>query len=116
MKACIYLGAFNIYTAASKIRRSNGWTCKWLDLSFGCQHELPEIEIQQIHVFAARVRTSPNDPSQPTRQLIYFRALETLPNLAIHLCRYVENAVTMRMEKPLPDAPAFVRVIKCLSQ
>ena len=107
MKACIYVDAFNLYYGCLK-----DTPYKWLDLSLLCGHELPGLQIEHFHVFAARVRGRPSDPSQPVRQQAYFRALQTLPNLTIHYGRYVENPVTMPRENPAPGDPPFVRVIK----
>lgn len=107
MKACVYVDAFNLYYGCLK-----DTPFKWLDPSALCRHELPGLQIERLHVFAARVKGRPGDPSQPIRQQIYFRALETLPNLFIHYGRYVENPVTMRRENPVAGQSPFVRVIK----
>lgn len=107
MRACVYVDAFNLYYGCLK-----DTAFKWLDLKLLCQHELPGLQIDHFHVFAARVKGRPNDLSQPVRQQTYFRALATIPNLTIHYGRYVENPVTMPRENPGPNEPPFVRVIK----
>lgn len=107
MRACIYIDAFNLYYGCLK-----DTPFKWLDLNLLCQHELPGLHIEHLHVFAARVKGRPSDPSQPARQQTYFRALKTISNLTIHYGRYVENPVTMPRENPAPGDSPFVRVIK----
>jgi hypothetical protein len=41
------------------------------------------ITINKIKHFSAKVKSLPHDPSAPTRQDIYWRALKTIPNLEI---------------------------------
>ena len=107
MKACVYVDAFNLYYGCLK-----DTPFKWLDLRLLCGHELPGLQIEHYHVFAARVKGRPGDLSQPVRQQTYFRALQTLPNLTIHFGRYVENPTTMPLEYPASGSSPFVRVIK----
>ena len=107
MKACIYVDAFNLYYGCLK-----NTAFKWLDISLLCRHELPGLQIEHIHVFAARVKARPNDPSQPVRQETYLRALRTIPNLTLHYGRYVEHPMTLPRHNPAPGDAPFVRVVK----
>lgn len=44
---------------------------------------LPKDQIQDIKYFTALVKGRPHDPKQSIRQLVYLRALKTIPNLSI---------------------------------
>ncbi len=46
---------------------------------------LPQNPIVRIRYFTARVRNRPGDLTQAQRQQAYLRALETIPDLTIHL-------------------------------
>ena len=83
MKANVYIDGFNLYFGALK-----GTPHRWLDLSAMCQRLLPGRSIGQIRYFTARVVPMQNDRQAPNRQDIYLRALETLPNLTVHLGRF----------------------------
>lgn len=107
MQTCVYIDAFNLYYGCLK-----NTPFRWLDIAALCQHELPGLQIAHIHVFAARVKGRPSDPSQPARQQAYLRALATIPNLTIHFGRYVENPVTMPLLNPVAGVSPFARVIK----
>ena len=54
-----------------------------------------------VRYFTAKVSARPNDPDQPNRQQTYFRALETVPEIEIHLGHFLTHQVTM------PDAAAW---------
>jgi len=62
----------------------------------------PNAEINQIKYFTAQVIARPHDPSQPTRQRFYFRALETIPNLEIIKGQFLVS----RPRMPLCDNPS----------
>ena len=56
---------------------------------------LPKNTIQEIKYFTALVSARPNDPSQPQRQQLYLRALNTLPKVSVHLGHFLVHEVTM---------------------
>ncbi len=62
--------------------------------------------------YTARVGARIGDPDQPIRQQTYLRALGTLPQVQVHFGHYLSHSVWMPLEKPLPSASKFVRVIK----
>ena len=75
MKTLVYVDAFNLYYGAVK-----DTAYKWLDLQALCRVMLPKNTVAGIKYFTARVHPRPHDPGQPTRQQVYLRALQTLPN------------------------------------
>ena len=77
-----------------------------------CELVLPKHTIVEIKYFTALVSARPNDPSQPARQQLYFRALKTLPGLTIHYGHFLSHEVMMPLV-PVPGRPQqYVRVMK----
>ncbi len=104
MKAYIYIDGFNLFYRAVK-----GTPYKWLNLARLCQIMLPRDDIVKIKYFTARISSRPDDPDQPNRQLVYLRALRTIPNLEIVFGSFLQSKPRM----PLASDPAtFVQVIK----
>lgn len=108
MKTNIYVDGFNLY-----FRCLQGTPCKWLDIAKMCQLLLPHNAINEIKYFTANVKPRPGDPDQPLRQQIYFRALETIPNLSIIRGSFLTNKVRMLKVGCPPDKDSsYVQVIK----
>jgi uncharacterized LabA/DUF88 family protein len=104
MRTNVYFDGFNFYFGAVR-----GTPYKWLDLmKFSKGLLRPENEISRIRYFTARVSARPNDQSAPERQSTYFRALETLPNLTIHLGQFFTNEVTL----PRAGGGGFATVLR----
>ena len=104
MRTNVYFDGFNFYFGAIR-----GTPYKWLnllDLSRGLLR--PDNEIGRIRYFTARISARRDDPGGPERQATYLRALETLPDLTIHLGQFFTNEKTM----PRADGHGFVRVLK----
>jgi uncharacterized LabA/DUF88 family protein len=76
LRANIYIDGFNFYYCAVR-----GTNFKWIDLSKLCNILFPLVSIQKIYYFTAKVKASKHDPNAPTRQEIYWRALDTIHNL-----------------------------------
>jgi len=88
----IYVYGFNLYYGALK-----GTPYRWLDPNKLCSLLLPRHTINRIKYFTARVRARRDDPGQPARQEIYFRALRTLPNVEIIFGHFLTNIVSMSL-------------------
>ena len=73
-----YIDGFNLYNGALK-----GTPYKWLDLLRLAQNLRPTDSISMVKLFTAKVDARPNDPDQPLRQILYWRALRTLPTVEI---------------------------------
>jgi uncharacterized LabA/DUF88 family protein len=78
MTANVYIDGFNLYYCGVK-----GTPYKWLNLQLLCNTLFPSVTISKIKYFSALVYPLPHDPGVQTRQLFYWRALETIPNLEI---------------------------------
>ena len=107
MKTIVYVDGFNLYYGA--VKRT---PYKWLNVKTLCQLLLPKNEITQIKYFTAPVTARPHDPDQANRQQIFFRALQTIPELEIIFGRFLSHEIMMPLAHPLPGQPKHVRVVK----
>lgn len=111
MRANVYIDGFNLYFGSLK-----GTRFKWLNLFTMCSRLLPGREINRIRYFSARVSPLPHDPGAPDRQDAYLRALETLPDLTVHLGRFTSRPVSLPvfpLTYPNRNSPAqTVRVLR----
>lgn len=108
MKTIVYVDAFNLYYGAVK-----DTPYKWLDISALCRAMLrPENVVVGIKYFTAKVQPRPNDPNQPTRQQVYFRALRTIPSLQIVYGHYLSHIVWAPLANPVQGQKPFVQIIK----
>ena len=79
MRTNVYVDGFNLYYRALR-----GTAYKWLDLRKLAETLLPTATVNHICYFTARIDARPDDPSQPQRQQVYLRALQTLPGFQAH--------------------------------
>ena len=107
MKTVVYVDGFNLYYGAVK-----GTAFKWLNIMALCKHLLPKNEIIKIKYFTAPVTARHNDPDQPNRQQLFFRAIQTIPELEIIYCHFLSHEIMMPLAHPTPGGPKYVRVIK----
>ena len=78
-KTNVYIDGFNLYFGCLK-----GTSHRWLDVSKLSALLLSDKnQINHIKYFTAPVSGRPDDPQQPVRQQMYYRALRTIPNLQI---------------------------------
>lgn len=103
----VYVDGFNLYYGALK-----GTAYKWLDILRLCRLLLPDAEVERIKYFTARVSARKDDPSKPTRQQIYLRALRTLPKLDIVYGSFLSHDVMMPLADPDTGRGRFARVSK----
>lgn len=78
MNINVYVDGFNVYYCTVK-----DTPYKWLDLYSLCVNLFPSKTVNKLKYFTAKVTAVPWDPSAPTRQDFYWRALRTIPNLEI---------------------------------
>jgi hypothetical protein len=77
VRTIVFVDGFNLYYGALR-----GTPYRWLDPLKLSQMLLPGNRILKVKYFTSRVRARPDDPKQPLRQQVYFRALRTIPNLS----------------------------------
>ncbi len=101
----VYVDGFNLYYRALK-----DTSFRWLDLRKLAETLLPDDDIHKICYFTARLDARPGNPSQPRRQLIYLRALATLPDLEVHYGAFRSGVRRRPLAEPIPGLPAYVRI------
>lgn len=101
------MDGFNVY-----YRSVRNTPYKWLNLGKLCQFLIPEYDITLIRYFTAIVESRPGDPQQQQRQQAYLRALQTLPNLTVHLGSFMTNHVRLPLANPIPGGPRTVEVLR----
>jgi len=104
LRTHVYIDGFNLYYGAVR-----GTPYKWLDLSKLCNLLLAKHSIFKIGYFTARIKSRPHDPDAPTRQQVYLRALNTIPNLTIH---FLTHPVWMPDATSTSNPPKMLRVLK----
>jgi len=107
VRTSIYIDGFNLYYGALKDR---GAGFRWLDLGQFCRQLLPaKNSIVRIRYFTAPVSQRNTADLGPVHQQTYLRALATVPNLSIHLGRFLVKSTRMWNANPPPNT---VEVIK----
>ena len=106
MRTNIYIDGFNLYYRALK-----DTPFRWLDLRKLSETLFPQDTINRVCYFTARLDTRPSNPGQPRRQLVYLRALATLPNLDIHYGSFRSGVKRRPLAEPVPGLPTHVLVM-----
>ena len=78
MNIWAYIDGFNLYNGALK-----NTPYKWLDLQAFSQNLRPTDTVSKVKFFTAKVNARPNDPDQPFRQMLYWRALRAVNSVEI---------------------------------
>ncbi len=104
MRTGLYVDGFNLYYGAAKNTRF-----KWVNVVALAETVLPGLSVSYTRYFTALVKAGSLNPQQLQRQQTYLRALQTLPNLTVHLGHYLRSEVMMPMATP---PPAFAKVVK----
>lgn len=85
MRARLYVDGFNLYYRGLKNTKH-----KWLNIRRLGQELLgPQDKIDIVRYFTADVSPRAGDPSAPTRQEAYFRALRTIDGIVFHRGRFM---------------------------
>lgn len=93
-RVTVYVDGFNLYYGLLKPDPS----VRWLDLRALAKAIRPDADVR-VRYFTARVRPVP-DPTTQIRQRLYLKALETLPNVTIHLGHFTAHQVRMALVTP----------------
>ena len=100
----VYIDGFNLYYRALK-----DTPFRWLDLWKLAETLFPQDAINRVCYFTALLDARPDNPLQPRRQLVYLRALTTLPGLEIHYGRFRSGTKRRPLAEPAPGLPASMR-------
>lgn len=101
----VYIDGLNLYYRALK-----DTPFRWLDLRKLAETLFPRDTICRVCYFTARLDVRPSNPTQAQRQLIYLRALETLPSVEIHYGVFRSGVRRRPLAEPLHGLPSHVLV------
>ncbi len=101
----LYIDGFNLYYRAVR-----GTPFKWLDLRKLAETLFPQDTIHQVCYFTALLDARPDDPSQPRRQLVYLRALETLSGFKAYYGAFRSGTKRRPLAEPVPGLPTQVLI------
>ena len=105
MKTNFYIDGFNLYYRAVK-----GTPYKWLDLAQVCRALAPSHQVNHIRYFTALVQPRPGNLQAPRRQLIYIRALETIPGISVHYGQFRARRIRRPLVAAIAGEPRLVEV------
>jgi NYN domain len=105
--ANVYVDGFNLWYGCLQ-----GTRYQWLDIGAFCRRLLPENPINRIRYFTSRVAARPGAPNGPEQQNAYLRALQTVPDLSVHLGGFQSLRARLPLAGLDPDDPVIVEVIK----
>ena len=100
----VYIDGFNLYYGC--LRKT---PLKWLNPVALARLLLPGHTVNKVRYFTARLSGQAGDPRAPTRQRLYLRALQTLPEIEIHYGHFLTHQV---MAKKVKGNPPYVEVFK----
>ena len=101
----VYIDGFNLYYRALK-----DTPFRWLDLRKLAEILFPRDTIHRVCYFTALLDVRPANPGQAQRQLIYLRALATLPGLDVHYGAFRSGVRRRPLAEPAPGLPTHVLV------
>ncbi len=101
----LYIDGFNLYYRALK-----DIPFRWLDLRKLAETLFPQDTIHRVCYFTARLDARPSNPAQPQRQLIYLRALATLPAFDSYYGAFRSGVKRRPLADPVPGLPTHVLV------
>ncbi len=101
----LYIDGFNPYYRAVR-----GTRFKWLDLRKLAEALFPQDTIHQVCCFTAPLNARPDDPSQPRRQLVYLRALATLPGFMAYYGTFRSGTKRRPLAEPVPGLLTHVQI------
>jgi uncharacterized LabA/DUF88 family protein len=104
MKTILYIDGFNLFYGAVK-----GSPLRWLNPIAIIERTFPRNQIIGTKYFTAKVTALPDNPDQPIRQMMFWRALRTLPNLEIIEGDFRTRKVMAAVVNPPPN---FMQVFK----
>ena len=105
MTTNVYIDGFNLYYRALK-----DTPYRWLDLRKLAETVFPQDDIHRVCYFTARLDARPGNLNQPRRQLVYLRALTTLPGFDVHYGVFRSGVKRRPLVEPVPGLPAHVLV------
>ncbi len=101
----VYIDGFNLYYRALK-----DTPFRWLDLRKLAETVFPQDDIHRVCYFTARLDARPGNPNQSRRQLVYLRALATLPGFDAYFGVFRSGVKRRPLAEPVTGLPSYVLV------
>ncbi|MCY4447484.1 MAG: NYN domain-containing protein [Chloroflexi bacterium] len=101
----VYIDGFNLYYRALK-----DTPFRWLDLRQLAEALFTQDSINKVCYFTARLDVRPGNPGQAQRQLIYLRALATLPSLDVYYGVFRSGVKRRPLAEPVTGLPSHVLI------
>ncbi len=101
----VYIDGFNLYYRALK-----DTPYRWLDLRRLAETLFSQDSINRVCYFTARIDARPGNPNQPRRQLVYLRALATLPGFDTYYGVFRSGVKRRPLAEPVTGLPSYVLV------
>ena len=101
----LYIDGFNLYYRALK-----DTPFRWLDLRKLAETLFPQDDINRVCYFTARLDARPSNTNQFRRQLIYLRALGTIPGLDAYYGHFRSGLKRRPLAEPVAGLPTHVLV------
>ena len=101
----LYIDGFNLYYRALK-----DTPFRWLDLRKLAETLFPQDSINRVCYFTARLDVRPRNPGQAQRQLIYLRALATLPGFDAYYGVFRSGVKRRPLAEPVAGLPSHVLI------
>jgi len=102
-RTIVYVDGFNLYYGCLK-----DTPYKWLDVCRLSELLLPHDDIIAVKYYTARVSARPGNPSAPTNQQVYLRALRTLPRVSITYGSFLTHSVKLPLSGVTPTKRVWV--------
>jgi len=106
VRTYVYIDGFNLYYGAV-----DGTNLKWLDIVKLCRLLLPNDAIERVHYCTALTKDTTRDPTKSTRQQMFIRALETLPEIQVTYGSFLANKKKMPLAQGNPAETADRNIV-----
>lgn len=106
VRTYVYIDGFNLYYGSV-----DGTNLKWLDIVKLCRLLLPNDTIERVHYCTALTKDTPRDPTKSTRQQMFIRALETLPEIEVTYGSFLANKKKMPLASGNPAETADPNIV-----
>jgi uncharacterized LabA/DUF88 family protein len=103
-KACVYVDGFNLYYGALK-----DTPLRWLNPLALASNLFPAFDCVACKYFSAPVSSKAGSSGQALRQVVYWRALRTMPSLEIVEGHFKVRRTWARSANPPPDMVEIIR-------
>jgi uncharacterized LabA/DUF88 family protein len=105
-RVALYVDGFNLYYGKLRGRGD----LKWLDLEALGRALAPAMQLVKARYFTAWI-SGRADPTAPSRQQVYVRALRSLPLVETHFGHFATREKDRPLVTPVPGLPRTVRVL-----